>query len=388
MYHSSKSENLPFVSIIVVNYNGRTRLGKLLDECIQSILKTDYPDFEILFIDNASTDDSLLYVKERFGFNPKLKTVLLDRNYGYSEGANKGVNYAKGELIAVLNNDVVTTPSWLKEAVWELLRHRNAGIVTSKIRIPQPFCETAGGEINILLVGNDRQVSAKEPHLECFHPSGAAFIIQRKILEIFGELFDSEFFAYFEDVDLGWRCQLLDLDVLYSPASLVFHKRWGSFGGASPSKFHLMRRNALRSATKNVDVINLFKLLPLWLPSTLYAAYLFYKATDNVAYLTSGMKVISRYILDFRKTWKKHVKIQALRKVDDKTIFAKFSGILFVDQPHKEVNRLALTLIAKWLKICNINIKMVGLERYPTLDLMKTNQRGLKVHPDEDTHGS
>jgi len=371
MFSQNAFINPPLVSIIIVNYNGRRILGKLLDECLCSVLKTEYPNFEVIFVDNGSTDDSVDYVLDEYGNNRKLKVMKLDKNYGWAVGVNKGVEYARGDLLAILNTDVVVTPQWLREAAYVLLSNKNVGIVTSKIIMD--YFTTAGGEIDILLVGNDRLIDSEELNPSCFHPSGAAFVVKRKIVKTFGELLDPDFFAYFDDVDLGWRCQLLKFDVLYCASSIVFHKPKGvtSFGAASPLKFYLMRRNALFSATKNVSTTTFLKLLPLWIMSTLYATYIFYKTTGDAGFLVSGIKVIGGYLRGLKKIWKKRVLIQCLRKVDDNTIFAKFRELLFTDNLNAKLNSLGLAFVRTWLRICKINMKIIGFQEYPTFDLIK-----------------
>jgi GT2 family glycosyltransferase len=364
-------KNPPLVSIIIVNYNGRRILGKLLDECLNSVLETEYSNFEAIFVDNGSTDDSVDHVLNEYGHNPKFKVMKLDKNYGWTGGVNKGVEFASGDLLAILNTDVVATPQWLREAVYVLLSNNDVGIVTSKIITD--YFTTAGGGIDVLLVGNDRLIGNEELDPSCFHPSGAAFVVKRKIIKTFGELLDPDFFAYFDDVDLGWRCQLLGFDVLSCFTSIVFHKHGGSFGVTSPFKFYLMRKNALDSATKNVSTSNVFKLLPLWLLSTIYAAYLFHQSTGNTTYFFIGVRVILRHLADFRKIWKKHVWMQSIRKVDDEEIFSKFRRVLFADRPDSYMNRLALAFINSWLKITGIKNEIVGFQRYLTFDLIEAH---------------
>lgn len=360
--------DVPFVSVIIVNYNGRKNLGPLLDECVESVLKMKYPKFEVVFVDNASTDDSIEYIRRKYDFDSKLKVVELNKNYGWVGGVNRAYEYAQGNVLAILNTDVVVTPEWLGHAIYTLLRNKNAVIVTPKLT---SNIAIAGGEIDIMLVSDGRPVVNTEIDAPCFFPSGAAFVVDRKFIEIFGEVFDDDYFAYYDDVDLGWRCQLLRLNVLYCPTSIAFHKHGGSFGVTSPFKFYLMRKNALDCATKNVSTFNVLKLLPLWLLSTIYAAYLFYRSTGNTTYLFTGVRIIRRYLAGFRKIWEKHVRMQAIRKVDDDEIFSKFRKVLFVDNPNSHLSRLALAFVKSWLQICRVKCEIVGLQRYPTFDLIK-----------------
>jgi hypothetical protein len=104
------------VSIVILNYNGR-KLGKILTKCLESVLATDYPNFEVLFVDNASEDSSVDFVMNAFGLNPKLTIIRNEQNLGYADGNNIGIRRAKGEYIVLLNNDTQVDPQWLSELV-------------------------------------------------------------------------------------------------------------------------------------------------------------------------------------------------------------------------------------------------------------------------------
>ena len=134
--------NYPLVSVIIVNYNGKM----LLKQCLPSLLQTDYPSYEIIVVDNGSSDGSIKFVKENF---PTVKVIQLNKNYGYTGAVNSGVKYAKGELLAILNNDITVERTWLKELVKVILEKPNAGSVAPKKLLmghPQ-ILDGAGGEL-------------------------------------------------------------------------------------------------------------------------------------------------------------------------------------------------------------------------------------------------
>ena len=116
MASNSKTYEAPLVSLIVINYNGKSKLGSLLDKCLSSLLNTDYANFEILFVDNNSTDDSVEYVMKKFN-DPRIRIIRLEKNYGYAGAVNRALKHAKGEFIAVLNNDVIVNKDWLKHII-------------------------------------------------------------------------------------------------------------------------------------------------------------------------------------------------------------------------------------------------------------------------------
>lgn len=105
-------EKLPFVSIVVLNYNGKA----FLDDCLNSIFNIRYHSslYEVLVVDNASTDGSIEYIRNRF---TKVKLFALENNYGFTEGNNIGAKYASGDFIAFLNNDTIVDENWLNELV-------------------------------------------------------------------------------------------------------------------------------------------------------------------------------------------------------------------------------------------------------------------------------
>jgi len=107
------AKELPLVSIIIVNFNDKRHLYR----CLSSILKSEYPSFEIIVVDNGSTDGSVELVKKLFGNNPRIKLIQNERNLGPAAGRNIGAEVAKGRYLAFLDNDTEVNPKWLKEAV-------------------------------------------------------------------------------------------------------------------------------------------------------------------------------------------------------------------------------------------------------------------------------
>jgi len=127
-------KSLPLVSLVVVNYNGRRFLKPLLD----SIEKLEYPRFEVVFVDNASVDDSVEYVGSAF---PWVRIIESRRNLGFAGGNNLGMTHAKGELIGLINNDTVVDPLWLSALVEELMSHPAASAAGSKILFFRRYVE-------------------------------------------------------------------------------------------------------------------------------------------------------------------------------------------------------------------------------------------------------
>ena len=122
-------ESQPFVSIIILNYNGE----RYLDNCIASVLKNDYQNFEVLLVDNASTDLSVKNALQAFGGDTRLRLVQSKENLGFSGGNNLGFNHSKGDLIVFLNNDTVVDSQWLSHLVNALETDESIGLAQSTI---------------------------------------------------------------------------------------------------------------------------------------------------------------------------------------------------------------------------------------------------------------
>jgi GT2 family glycosyltransferase len=331
----------------------------------------------VLFIDNNSTDGSAKYVMERFS-DSRLKVIRLEKNYGYAGATNRGIEIARGDLIAILNNDVIVERSWLKCLIFALLsdKETKAKIATPKILMLENPNKIAscGGEMNVLLVGWDRGLLEDDRGQfkscsYCFHPAGAAFVMSRELVNELGTLFDNDYFAYFEDVDLGWRTCLLGYKIIYVPQSVVYHKCGGSFSSVSPLKFYLMRRNALYSGIKNFETRIVLVLLPIWLLSSLYASYIFSKATKDSRYIKMGFKVFFDVIRGFRRNWIKRCFIK--RQFSSRELL--FSHELLTYKPSM-FDRALVRIINGILRLIGFpNLGINSMREYPTFTLLKAH---------------
>ena len=122
-------KNAPFVSVIILNFNGEN----YLERCLFSVLSTTYPNFEVIFIDNASTDSSLEKVEKGFGNDQRLRVFSSSKNLGFSRGNIFGFSHAKGEYIAFLNNDTIVDPYWLEALVSTMEKDETIGLAGSTI---------------------------------------------------------------------------------------------------------------------------------------------------------------------------------------------------------------------------------------------------------------
>jgi GT2 family glycosyltransferase len=215
------SSGFPFCSVIILNYNGK----KYLESCFNSLKEVNYPKnkFEIIMVDNGSIDGSTNYVKQNF---PWVKTLQLDKNYGFSEGNNRGLELAKGEYIVFLNNDTEVEKNWLMELVKVANSDKSIAICGSKIiNFPDQKHKTIAGEGYLTIFGVPKFLKDSRKTKNCFYVSGCSLLIKRSVLRELNYCFDSKYFAYFEDADICWRARLIGYKVAYVPTSVVNHKK-------------------------------------------------------------------------------------------------------------------------------------------------------------------
>ena len=207
--------DLPLVSIIIVNFNGKIQLEK----CLNSLKKVNYDQFETILVDNNSTDNSIEFVQKNF---PLTKIIKLDKNYGFAKPNNVGAKNAKGKFLLFLNNDTVVTPNFISEMINTVKNDPTIAICQSLLLKPDGKVESSGDFINNLGLAyssKDLPNSVKE----ILSARGASMIVRK---DSFWELdgFDESYFASFEDVDLGWRAWILGYRVVLVPDSVVYHE--------------------------------------------------------------------------------------------------------------------------------------------------------------------
>ncbi len=225
------------ISVVIPNWNGE----RFLRGCLQSLREQTFKAFEVILVDNASTDGSLALVEREF---PEVKVVKLDRNLGLTGGANAGIKAAQGEVIALLNNDAEAHPNWL-ESLWDALqRHPEAGMAASKILLydRRGIINSAGDFYRIDGVPGNRGVWEEDKgqydrEEYVFGACGGAAAYRKAMLEEIG-LFDEDMFMYCEDVDLAWRAQIAGYRCIYTPEAVAYHRLSATGGGRLASFYN------------------------------------------------------------------------------------------------------------------------------------------------------
>lgn len=255
------THDYPLVSVVIVNYNGRA----FLEECLSSMSVQTYPSFETILVDNGSTDGSIELVRERF---PEVHVISNKENLGFAKANNVGIEAARGELIATLNNDAAASPRWLEALVEALLSDNDVGMCASKMlfmKIPGIINSTgicisrSGASWDRGMFEPDRgQYDSRE---EVFGPCAGAALYRKSMLDEVG-LFDESFFAYMEDVDLAFRARLKGWKCLYVPDAVAYHYHAGTAGYMSDLSIYYGNRNVIWNFVKNFPAKLLLTSLP------------------------------------------------------------------------------------------------------------------------------
>jgi hypothetical protein len=235
-----KNKDMPEVSIIILNYNA----GELLINCVESILKSNFKNFEIIVVDNDSKDKSHLLCKEKF---EQIKLIKNSKNFGFCEGNNIGVRNANGEFIIIINPDTTVTPNWINEFL-NVQKENGDGIYQPKIISleDKKTILSTGNMIHLFGFGfardkgNIETKNAKSVE-KITYSSGTCIFTTKKIFQKIG-MFDSFLFLYHDDLDLSWRAAMQKINSFYIPTITVFHKESYNFQWSS-KKFFWLERN-------------------------------------------------------------------------------------------------------------------------------------------------
>jgi GT2 family glycosyltransferase len=245
----------PDVSIVIPSWNGRP----LLEPCLASLTELDSPAdaVERIVIDNGSSDDTVGWLVQN---HPRVRVLRSPRNLGFADACNRAAAIARADLVCFLNNDVRVAPDWLRE----LLAARaatGAACVGSRVLTGEgTTVEFDGGTMNFHGHGAPHRhgvpasevADEREPRPTLF-ACGAAMLVDRDVFLRVGG-FDASYFAYYEDVDLGWRLWALGYTAVVAPAARVFHLGQASEAAlGAGGRLRLLERNALLTIYKNYE---------------------------------------------------------------------------------------------------------------------------------------
>lgn len=246
---------MPRISVIIPNYNGE----KYIKACLNGVFSQTYPDFEAIVVDNGSMDHSIDIIMEEF---PKVKLILLQDNLGIAGGVNSGIKSAEGEFVAILHNDAIPSPNWLESMVAIIEMDDNIFSVSPLVMMQDKpeIIDNAGDAYTIFgaayhICQGKRVNKVKLKNKRIFSSSGCGGLYRKSMLIIVGG-FDQDFFAYLEDMDIGWRAMLFGYKNVFCADSIVAHHGNGTMG----SKYNDFK--ARLSARNNSYLI--YKNMPWW----------------------------------------------------------------------------------------------------------------------------
>jgi GT2 family glycosyltransferase len=350
---------LPRVSIVILNLNGRHHL----QPCFDSLRQLDYPAdrLEVVLVDNGSDDGSVEEMRSKHAW---VRLHVNDRNLGFSVGCNQGAELSpRAEVLVFLNNDMRVAQDWLKELVAPLVRRECVAATSKMWSWDGKVLNSAGGGMNFHGLGIQRGYEEPPspafdvPMKTLFACGGAMAMDAAEFRRVGG--FDGEFFAYYEDVDLGWRTWLAGGEVHYVPSSQCWHHHSSTSRRLPIEMVRLIQvRNPVLACFKNYDDEHLRQVLPailslfvrrMWMNSGLHekdAEFRIEQATNPASSMFRRMldKAQARFdeTIDFRRIgaadlvaindllgnwdhWMRRRKgVQALRRRPDSEIFSLF----------------------------------------------------------------
>ncbi len=335
----------PLVSIIILNYNA----NQLILDCIESITKTNYENFEIIVVDNASTDNSHIKCKEKF---EKICLIENEKNLGYCEGNNVGIKNAKGEFIVILNPDTIVHPDWLSELIRVYNEHGEALYQPKHLSLKEKsIIMSTGNMMNVFGFGYAREKGKKDVNQyneieQIGYASGTCLFAPVSVLNKIG-LLDPFIFLYHDDLDLGWRAAQLGIKSYYVPSSIIYHAesyslKWNSekfFWLERNRKYCLLTHYSKDTYSKISSTLALVDLL-IWL---------FYFSKGFL-----GSKI--RAELDIRRNKKKilerYEQLENRKKISDKDLVMNFPDKIYVPSnvSGKNINSIFNSLIERLSK--------------------------------------
>jgi GT2 family glycosyltransferase len=254
------------IAVVILNWNGT----KLLEQFLPSVVKYS-PEADIYVADNASTDDSVAFVKANF---PTVRIVENESNFGFAQGYNEALQHIDAEIYALVNSDIEVTENWLKPIIETFENEPKTAIIQPKLldfkrkeyfeyagaaggfldKYGYPYCR---GRIFETLEKDNGQY---DDNREIFWASGACFFIRSSVYkELKG--FDADFFAHQEEIDLCWRAYNKGHHIKYNSQSVVYHVGGATLQQGNPKKTFLNFRNSMLMLLKNLPKNQLFQVL-------------------------------------------------------------------------------------------------------------------------------
>ncbi len=320
-------KNYPLVSILMANWNG----GKVYEDTLSSLSKITYPNWELVVVDNGSSDGTTkLPLNRKFGIK-KFKLIENKTNLGFAPANNQGYEVSRGKYILLLNNDTLVEKDFLEIMVKKMEKDATIGVMQPKIKMMDnpELLDNAGSfftNIGFLEHWGFMKNDGLEFNIEkdVFSVKGACMLTRKSLIEKLG-LFDDDFISYFEESDYCWRVWLAGLRCVFYPATFIRHKVGFTIRRLDVGNLNWhYYKNRICSLIKNLGIARLFLILPV---------HLCISVAISIAFILKGQlsssaivwKAIWWNLVNIRKTLIKRKKVQNMRKVSDSLLFKKIS---------------------------------------------------------------
>lgn len=248
-YPPLQTVDAPFFSVVIPTYNAE----RLLPEVLDALAAQSFRDAEVIVVDDASSDNSAQLVGERY---PWVRLIVNRRNGGFVQSCNTGAAAARGRYIVLLNNDTAPEPAWLAELAKAAVAHPEAAVIASKLLLydRRDTLHTTGDLLRTDGIPVNRGVweqdAGQYDHATAvFSGCGGASAYRKDVWQALGG-FDEDFWMYLEDVDFGFRAQLMGFKAVFAPRARVYHRLSASGGGELASFY--VGRNTIWVIVKNM----------------------------------------------------------------------------------------------------------------------------------------
>ena len=315
------------ISVIIPHYNNKD----ILYNCIYSLHKATYNNYQIIVVDNNSTDNSVEEVKKSF---PAIKILKSKKNLGYAGGCNIGAEVAKSDYLLFLNNDTVHNHDFIEPLVKLLDDNPSIASVQPKIMNMDKkhfdYAGASGGYIDYLVFPYSRGRifnSIEQDHnqyndkKEIFWASGACFLTRKSIFDSLGG-FDEKLFAHMEEIDFHWKIHMINMSVYVEPKSIIYHKGGATLNYKSSQKLYLNHRNSLILLLTNYSLSLSLYLFPIKIILEIISSIKELLCFRLINFF-NHYKAILWIIFNFNFLVKRRKKNKMIRKISDKILFEK-----------------------------------------------------------------
>ena len=296
-------------AVVILNYNGE----KFLKDFLQLVV--DYsPSADIIVVDNASTDNSVVFIKSKFR---TVKLIEFTENYGFTKGYNEALKQIEATNYVLLNSDVEVTKNWLTPIIDFMDENEAVAACQPKIlsyhqKTHFEYAGASGGYLDSLAFPYCRgrvfdtieeDLGQYNDSCQVFWATGACLFIKSEVFHSLGGL-DEDFFAHMEEIDLCWRINLSGKKVFVIPESEVFHVGGGTLSKSNPQKTYLNFRNNLAMLYKNTPSLYLFYKLPIKILLDWAAGLKFWK-DNSFGHFWAVLRAHAYFVTHLRRNYKK-----------------------------------------------------------------------------------